>query len=169
MFDDDQEKPRVAAGGYHTVLLIAGEVYGSGSNEFGQLGLGAQRVQPSFVLFTLPAAPMPHIRSVALGTSHTLLVATDGRAFSCGANPEGRLGYRTIAESGSALRPILYEGEDCRFVGAAAGDRHSLLVTAGGSVLVCGDNTLGQVRFHHGRGRRRRRRGRRRRKRRRIF
>ncbi|KAH9577325.1 Regulator of chromosome condensation [Trypanosoma melophagium] len=83
----------VAAGEYHSLALSSsGVVYGAGSNEHGQLGLG-ESVKES-VRFT--AIPLPSLCvGIAAGPEGSMFACEDGRLYACGKNNYNQLGVES--------------------------------------------------------------------------
>ncbi|KAK1429866.1 hypothetical protein QVD17_12149 [Tagetes erecta] len=85
----------VSAGYYHSSAITeSGELYISGKNSSGQLGLGRKASKvipiPSKVDF-LNSVP---INMAALGSDHSLVVTDKGEVLSWGGGESGRLGHR---------------------------------------------------------------------------
>ena len=81
---------------------------------------------------------------VAVGAIHTMCVTADGSVFAFGGNEEGQLG---VGDRENRLVPTLLRGEleNKSVAQAAAGYRHTMLVTADGLVFACGSNVEGQL------------------------
>ncbi|XP_017877313.1 X-linked retinitis pigmentosa GTPase regulator [Ceratina calcarata] len=84
----------VACGGHHTVILADnGNLYCSGSNSSGQLGLGTNVTE----LHTPKLLPRGAIQDekvtrISCGESHTAIVTDTGKLFTCGDGRHGKLG-----------------------------------------------------------------------------
>ena len=65
-----------------------GELYATGSNESGQLGLG---MKDSMTFFTKVPVKFK-VKQVACGWAHSMVLSEDGRVFVCGDNKKGQLG-----------------------------------------------------------------------------
>lgn len=80
---------QVAAGECHSLVLTAGgDVFGSGSNEYGQLGLG-----PVAEVCRMTKLPLPvKCIGVAAGPLGSMFALNDGRVFTCGFNDVQQLG-----------------------------------------------------------------------------
>ena len=80
---------------------------------------------------------------VAPGNGHTTFVAADGLVFACG-RAMGQLGE---GDTEDRLVPTLVTGQlqGKTAVYAAAGDYHTLCITADGSLFAWGWNTNGQL------------------------
>jgi len=110
-----------------------------------------------------------HVVMVAAGRTHSLLITSSGRLFSCGGNEFGQLGRTTPAHPNRSQTPrawnfglvVLSEGDGARSGNAttsgstaaletkatecAAGGSHSLVVSAGGVAWSFGANKYGQL------------------------
>lgn len=90
-----------AFGGNHTLVLFPnGELYATGSNEFGQCGLPKPPV-----LRTFTRVPGRWLQ-ISAGWEFSVLYSQDGKAYSCGHGPKGELGLgegRTIARDLSEI------------------------------------------------------------------
>src|SRR5205085_4293619 len=76
----------------HSLLLdVDTNVYGMGSNNFGQLGLGDNIARDAPTLL-----PATNIIKVSIGTYHSLIVTNDGYVYAFGYNAIGRLGLGDI-------------------------------------------------------------------------
>jgi alpha-tubulin suppressor-like RCC1 family protein len=141
--------PAIAAGGYHNLgLKPEGTVWTWGGNWFGQLGDGAtsNRNAPEMVL------DLSEVCSVAAGQFHSLALKVDGSLWAWGMDSFGQLGDGSPAPNPDlpplppmdSTRPVLVVGlSDVR--GVAAGEFHSLAVTADGLLWGWGDNWFGQL------------------------
>ncbi|XP_016519904.1 secretion-regulating guanine nucleotide exchange factor isoform X3 [Poecilia formosa] len=125
----------VDGGGGHSVVLTveSGEVFVCGQNHRGQLGLGH-----STDVSTLQLCPVLNHRvaNVACGWDFTLLLTDSGQLLACGSNAFGQLGVgQTVTHSAELLA---VEALKEPVVSVAAGLRHSLAVSASGSVYQWG-------------------------------
>ena len=135
---------QVAAGGLHTVCVtVDGAVFAFGFNYKGQLGLGGTE---NMLVPTLMRGELENksVMQVAAGYKHTIFVTADGLVFACGDNDEGQLG---VGDTEERLIPTLVTGQlqGKTAVYVAAGDNHTLCITADGSLFSWGDNSTGQL------------------------
>ena len=72
----------------HTfILLNDGTVYSTGSNSYGQLGLGnANNIN------TFTKVNIDNVKSISCGSYHTFILKNDGTVYSTGSNINGQLG-----------------------------------------------------------------------------
>lgn len=81
---------QVAAGESHSLVLTSsGDVYGAGSNEYGQLGLGPNTAD----VCSMTRIPLPaKCTGIAAGPLGSMFSMDDGRIFTCGFNDVQQLG-----------------------------------------------------------------------------
>lgn len=146
----------VDCGSSHTVMLIDGELYVCGFNDFGQLGTGDedQRNEPTRV--QIPGA-ISIVKAVC-GGNHTVVIykKSDNKnyAVSMGNNLRGQLGQNNILNNHITQPTSVVDGSnvelsDIRDV--VCGESFTLFVVdnssgSGGDILYgCGDNQKGQL------------------------
>lgn len=141
----DARVVRAAVGRYHTILLDSeGRVYTFGAGSDGQLGLGdvESRSEPTPVTML----STERIVDIAAGDFHSVFVAEFGYVYTCGSNHSGQLG---LGDRVNRTTPsIVYKlGLTAlpRFVRAAAGGNHTILIDRGGHAHACGNNRKGQL------------------------
>lgn len=132
---------QVAAGAAHSVALDgSGDVWVWGSNEHGQLATSgsAQSSTPQKVNLSLPARTV-----VADGDGHfSLALLTDGTVWGWGRNSEGQLGNGSTSDANPEPGQVSGLGD---VTGIAVGGKHSLAITADGSVWAWGQGGDGQL------------------------
>lgn len=80
---------QVSCGLHHTVVLtLSGEVYGFGSNQFGQLGTGDMQPVSGPVRINVAG----NVCQVAAGSNHTVLLTYKGLVYTFGNFQKGQLG-----------------------------------------------------------------------------
>ncbi|CAE7730566.1 unnamed protein product [Symbiodinium pilosum] len=128
----------VAAGCTHSLTLLAtGEVFSTGDNIYGQLGLGNNRDQQ------VPARMLGGLKAVAIaaGTYHSVLLLETGEVAATGSNSHGQLGLGTSQDQVVPVKMLVH----APVKGIAAGDFHSVLLFQSGDVYAAGDNGYGQL------------------------
>lgn len=130
---------RIVGGESHVVAIATdGTAWTWGSNFYGQLGLGD--IDPRQSPTPLPSPPGgERYVDVAVGTGHTLALASDGTLWAWGLNVSGQLGAGSTTYSTSPLRIPL----EARWI--AAGDQYSLALTTTGELWSWGRNWGGQL------------------------
>lgn len=147
----------VASGSRFALALLAdGTVYAWGRGQEGQLGdsSSADRNVPEPVLQLDRALLLPRAIVIAAGGDHALAIAEDGTLWAWGSNKSGQVDGRLI-DPATHLRREKVTGAvqvstDCdgnpiaEIVAIAAGDEHSLALSARGLLWAFGNNKSGQ-------------------------
>ena len=141
----------VATHSLHTLALTAaGEVYSFGYGVMGQLGHGD--TQTCWHPKHIEALHGVHVKGIAAGEQHSLVVDHLGVAYSFGSGFSGKLGLGDQCPRSVPFRiaacPTGEEGLDVAteaVAAVAAGACHTLLVTAGGALYTCGAGVMGQL------------------------
>lgn len=133
----------VACGSEHTIAAAGPSLFCFGSNEVGQCGIGDDGPLTLPKPKLLKALRGIRVAQVAAGDSHSLALTTCGTVLSWGGNTHGQLGHgdtlnRFVPVPVSALWAL-------PVVQIAAGEAHSLALTAGGCVFSFGRNRSGQL------------------------
>ena len=85
---------KVSCGKVHTGFVdSSGKLFMTGSNEYGQLGIGTftSEFQPCLVKIE------KIVTELACGNNHTLVATKEGLVYSMGHNSEGQLGLGTVS------------------------------------------------------------------------
>jgi alpha-tubulin suppressor-like RCC1 family protein len=143
---------QIAAGGYHSLVLTAsGQLYAFGENRFGQLGSavnnGTSNANPTPTPISLPGATGPVVQ-IAAGSSHSLVLTASGQLYAFGENRFGQLGSATsngTEDPNPNPTPVSLPGATGPVVQIAAGQLHSLALTASGQLYAFGYNRYGQL------------------------
>ena len=130
----------VSSSNHHLLIDTDGNVYVSGDNVAGQLGLGDTNL-------VLPQQPiklenLPHIVAAAAGASHSLLVDINGGVWSFGNNEHCRLAH-TEPRVKTVTSPKLIE--NIPQIQAVSASNHSMFLDYNGEVWGCGTNGHGQL------------------------
>ncbi|XP_028989990.1 X-linked retinitis pigmentosa GTPase regulator-like isoform X2 [Betta splendens] len=136
------EKVRlVACGRNHTVIYTAqGNVYASGGNGEGQLGLGDCEERTTFQKVDFFNSRGP-IRMLAAGSNTSAALTESGQLFMWGDNAEGQIGLGK--ESHTCLPQELSVGQPISWV--SCGYYHSALVTVAGALYTFGERDSGKL------------------------
>ena len=132
----------IAAGACHSmVLTVEGAVLSFGTGSYGRLGHGDERVQLEPMV--IEALRGVRVVAMAAGGGHSLVLTDEGGVLSFGAGVSGQLGHGDDAHQ---YEPKVIEAlRGVRVVAMAAGGRHSLVLTDGGTVLSFGGGGRGQL------------------------
>jgi YD repeat-containing protein len=132
----------IAAGEQHTVALKSdGTVWAFGDNSTGQLGRSTQPKSIDPVATQIPG--LSSITAVAVGSEHTIALASDGSVYAFGLSLEGQLG-RKVSGAISDFVPTVVPGLSA-VVAIAAARHHNVVLKADGSVWTFGSNTYGEA------------------------
>src|SRR5664279_2424964 len=143
---------QVAAGSFFSlVLTAAGQVYAFGVNLQGELGNTTNNMtfaaNPAPALVGFPEATGPVVQ-IAAGKAHSLALTSTGQLYAFGDNYNGQLGSTTNNNS-SAPNPtptrVTMPAGSGKIIRVAAGDSHSLALSASGEVYGFGHNDKGQL------------------------
>ena len=136
---------QIVGGAGHTVVLLEdGRMWGSGSDEEGQLGGGVEGGRSGvFVrLEWVEDAVRARVCAVAAGWEHTLVLTEEGRVYGMGSDSHGQSGKG----AGSGGEEGVWEVDGLEgIVGFAAGLRHSLAWDREGRVWGWGQSKFGQL------------------------
>jgi len=107
----------MAAGTDHAVVCLADQtLFSTGSNSFGQLGIGLDgTTQKAFAALDIR---LPVV-SVACGKAHTIMATLYGEMYSCGNNTSGQLGLGNYEDRLALTRSDL---SDYNVMSVAAGE-----------------------------------------------
>ncbi len=132
----------LAAGAYHSLAVTAdGRLLAWGYSSYGQLGLDPG-VQPPFNV-PIEVTALTHVVAVAAGTYHSVALTADGGVWTWGYNGYGQLGDGTTTLRSAPVRITALDGVP--IVAVAAGEFHTLALTAGGEVYAWGRNSDGEI------------------------
>lgn len=119
------------------VVMSDGSAYGTGFNEFGQIGDGSNRdsTTPSRVFSSVPFA------QIAVNTNHTVAMSVSGEPYAWGYNAFGEIGGGGTQYVDTPLHSIALNG----FAQVAPGRNHTLGVGTNGQLFAWGRNNIGQL------------------------
>ncbi|KAJ3383352.1 hypothetical protein HDU92_004253 [Lobulomyces angularis] len=115
-------------------------LFSFGSNQNGQLGNGnlEDSSLPQRVFFK------EKVKSISLGSNHTILLSSTGSVWSCGLNDFGQIGFNEDVSQSLVLKEAeLVKGHS--FLKASCGWNHTLLMDSEGSLFSLGNNEFGQL------------------------
>nr|XP_046217186.1 mucin-17-like [Oncorhynchus gorbuscha] len=140
------EKVKFAACGRdHTIVCTwSGQVYGAGSNQEGQLGLGHCDDTNTFHLIH-PFSDHAPIKMLAAGCNTSAALTEEGRLFMWGDNSVGQIGLG--AESYASEPREVMVGQSVAWV--SCGYHHSAFVTVDGDLYTFGESRNGRLGLFH--------------------
>ncbi|XP_018347925.1 PREDICTED: LOW QUALITY PROTEIN: X-linked retinitis pigmentosa GTPase regulator [Trachymyrmex septentrionalis] len=119
----------VACGGHHTFILAEnGNIYCSGSNDSGQLGMGIN-INETHTPKLLPRGALQDekIVKIACGESHSAILTESGKLFTCGDGRHGKLG---LEENENNVHEVTFAAkyQELFVSNVACGGCHTILV-----------------------------------------
>lgn len=137
-----QKVTSIACGDRHGFALTeSGQVYGWGSNEFGQLGIGRRGdVYMTCTLLTSLSGLV--IRAISSGDRHSAALTSLGLVFTWGCGTDGQCGHGVFKNE---LRPKALTKIPSRVLDVVCGHNFTMALTENRSVYAWGNNTYGQL------------------------
>ena len=132
----------IVCGGVHTFILKTdGSIWATGSNEYGQLGLGSTTSKSSFTKVTTNINN--DVKQIVCGDYHTIILKNDGSVWSCGNNESRQLGVSATTDQPTFTKVTTNVNNDVKQI--ACGDYHVIILKNDGSVWSCGNNYYDQL------------------------
>lgn len=138
----------IACGGAHTLFLTeSGNVYATGLNDYGQLGISDDK---SYLTEPFRISGLPkEIVQISAGFHHSSAITVDGELYMWGNNSNGQLGLGKKAAS-VVYAPTKVEClSKVRIKMAALGAEHSIAITDNGEALSWGSGGSGRLGHGH--------------------
>eukprot|EP00457_Paulinella_chromatophora_P000307 gb/GEZN01000307.1/.p1 GENE.gb/GEZN01000307.1/~~gb/GEZN01000307.1/.p1 ORF type:complete len:1585 (+),score=211.01 gb/GEZN01000307.1/:87-4841(+) len=129
-------------GSHHTCFWTdEGDLYVTGSNSYGQLGLGSQvesKLIPAKV--TEPSEIQSNVIQVSCGEEFTMVLLKNGSVYVMGRGSDGQLGIGPGGLDGKTVpvRVNWFSDINTKIVSVNAGSYHSAAITEDGKVFVWG-------------------------------
>jgi alpha-tubulin suppressor-like RCC1 family protein len=141
----------ISCGFYHTTVLVSGgKVISCGRNIYGELGNNSvlYSLIPIYMRNTGDSGDLTGAIAISCGNSHTAVLLNDTKVISCGLNKtKGQLGDNTLTDR--SLPVYMKNPENTGdLTGATAincGNSHTAVLLNDGKVILCGDNSSGQL------------------------
>ncbi|GIL87512.1 hypothetical protein Vretimale_1578 [Volvox reticuliferus] len=136
---------QVACGGAHTAVVTDdGALFTFGLNTWGQLG---HSKADKFVAAPIEVGLPDPVTAVAAGGHHTLALTTAGEVWAWGMAGEGQLGIgEPSSGEGRQVEPRMVRSlSGAGLVALAAGDHHSMALTARGELFTWGRGDQGAL------------------------
>ena len=126
---------------YTIVLMNDGNIWGTGSNWYGQLGNYTTDNKLSLTLMTNNTGKTP--KYISCGQNHTMVLMTDGTIWGTGYNLYGQLGNYTTDNKLSLTLMFNTTGKTPRYV--SCGGNHTIVLMTDGTIYGTGLNDKGQL------------------------
>ncbi len=136
-----------AGNNVHSLLLTStGEVYGCGSNQYGQLGDGNSAYYTAPVSIAAGSFENKTIVSVVGGNNHSAALSSDGVVYTWGSNASGQNGDGSSIPNPTPSNISSNGALAGKFVRSlAAGNTHTLALTSDNQIVSWGTNVSGQL------------------------
>ena len=135
----DDIKSVYCGGGYTLILKNDGTLWGSGNNEYGQLGLGDTTNRNVFTQITTNT---DNIKSIYYGYYYTLILKNDNTLWGCGVNSSGQLG---LEDKNNITTFTMINSNPGNIKSIYCGINHTLILQNDGTLYGCGTNSNGQL------------------------
>ena len=135
---------QVVCSGFSTFLLKTdGSLWACGQNGAGTLGLGNTTDQTTFTQITTNINNDVAQIACSKGSSHAVLLKTDGSVWTCGSNDCGELALGDTTYRNTFTQVTTNINYDVKQI--ACGMYHTAVLKNDGTVWTCGYNTGGQL------------------------
>jgi alpha-tubulin suppressor-like RCC1 family protein len=125
------------------VLMTDGTIYGCGANSNGQLGIGSSSSPiTSLTLMTNSTGKTPKL--ISAGSSHTIVMMTDGTLYGTGVNSNGEMGLGVTSGIKTTLTSMPNNTGKTP-TNISAGLSYTIVLMTDGTVYGTGSNTGGQL------------------------
>ena len=136
----------VSCGFTHTMVLMSdGTVWGTGSNSFGQLGIGNTTQQTVLTPINTSTIGEKKAISISCGGYYTMVLMSDGTVWGTGINSNGELGIGNTTNK-LVLAPIntsTIEGKTPKYI--SCGGYHTMVLMTDGTIWGTGFNSDGEL------------------------
>jgi alpha-tubulin suppressor-like RCC1 family protein len=122
----------------------AGEIWATGANQYGELGLGDQTDLTGASTLQRAALNIDRPTAVSAGLQHSLALDADGSVWAWGDNSYGLLGLGPEIPWQAITRPAKVV-DLLDVIAISAGGNHSLALRVDGTVWAWGNNSQGQL------------------------
>ena len=131
----------VSIGNNHSMVLMTDKtIYGTGMNDYGQLGIGNNINQTSFTLMTNSTGKTP--TAITCGNHSTMVLMSDGTIYGIGYN-----GYVHMPDipSGSTTLQLMTNSTGKTPLSISCGAYHTIVLMTDGTIYGTGNNGGGQL------------------------
>ena len=146
LINNTGKTPKIISSGssHFVVLMMDGTLYGTGSNGNGELGL-SNTVSSKTTLTLIPNNTGKTFTNISSGSSHTIVLMSDGTVYGTGLNTSGQLGLTNVVSPVTSLTPMtLPTGKTASRI-TATGQNNTILLMTDGTVYGTGYNASGHL------------------------
>ncbi|KAJ5079043.1 claret isoform a [Anaeramoeba ignava] len=147
---------KIFSGNYsYSVFLLNSnqELFGSGNNEYGKLGLGESRIKETKIqkLTKIQNIPKGKIIDIQTGNYHSVMLIENEdenenpkrKLYSCGYYQFNGLGKNKNTYEFTEIKSSLFENDN--IVDFSVGNAHTLILTSNSKLFGFGDNFCGEI------------------------
>ncbi|XP_006811323.1 serine/threonine-protein kinase Nek8-like [Saccoglossus kowalevskii] len=132
------------------IVTVDGTLLVCGNNRHNKLGLDdngktPRQVDEVHIFTSVVSEPLRqlHIKSVAIGTSHTAVVTDKGECYTFGSNQFGQLGHGVVGQNRQMGKVLFPEGT--KILDVACGDTYTVAIGSEGEVFSWGKAARGRL------------------------
>ena len=118
-----------------------GALYGYGSNDYGQLGLGINSTK-SAALLSKSDTTVKEWKAISTGSDHSAAITIEGYIYTWGNNSSGQLG---TGNTTNASTPYRIPNNGAGFISVSAGTKSTMAIKNDGTLWGWGTNIYGQL------------------------
>jgi alpha-tubulin suppressor-like RCC1 family protein len=134
----------ISCGDTHTMVLMTnGTIWGTGINDYGQLGLGNTTQKTTLTRITSDISGCTP-EYISCGAYHTMVLMTNGTIWGTGINDDGQLGIGNLDQK-TTLTQITSDISGCIPKYIACGNFHTMVLMTNGTIWGAGQSVLGQL------------------------
>jgi len=137
----------ISCGAFHTIVLMTDKtIWGTGSNSYGQLGLGNKDDQPRLTRMVTTMIEGRTPQYISGGTFHTIVLMTDKTIWGTGDNFFGQLGLGSYTADKTSLTPMvttMIGDRTPQYI--SCGQYHTIVLMTDKTIWGTGANTYGQL------------------------
>jgi alpha-tubulin suppressor-like RCC1 family protein len=128
---------RIGAGEAYCIEVRNGQLWSSGKNNYGQLGIGNNTAQSTAVQVGTDNT----WQIFSPGRNHVIAIKSNGTLWGWGANSDGQVGDGSITNRNAPVQI----GSDNKWVMVSTGENFSVGLKSDGTLWSWGDNTAGKL------------------------
>ena len=151
MVNSSGRTPKYISCGYlHTIILMTdGSIWGTGGNQYGQLGISPGNAQVISTLTQMVNATGKKAISIAAGGYHTIVLMEDGTMWGVGVNQNGQLGLGLGVGVGNTINQTsltqMVNNTGKMPASISCGLNYTMVLMTDGSIWATGSNQYGQL------------------------
>ncbi|EFC48725.1 predicted protein [Naegleria gruberi] len=139
----DSKFSHASFGSSHSLILSeSGNLYTTGSNTYGQLGIAPMITPTEFIMIDKTIVKSP-IKFAECGYFHTIAVTVENEIFGVGWNAVGELGDGSVGDKTEWVKATFSVPNNVQINYLTVGYQQSFVVLSDGTIFCCGFNNYG--------------------------